>query len=716
MNNVKYQPRTIKCRNYKNYDVDAINNDLLKKDWNRVYRTTSASKALNYFLSVLKETLDEYAPFIVKQIKGKPSPWITKNLSKEMNNRDQLLRKARRTNKAVDWDTFKRKRNFVKNEVQRLKRNYYKSKLKENATKPEKFWKVINEIYSTKSNREDVPKSFNVDGKLIYESEGIANGFCKFFSTIAKKLKVKTFPLTNMVWKSKNSSVYFEKHQFSFKDVNDVEVLKYLRKLKRNSAVGLDQIPSSFLKDTAFVIAKPLTHIINCSLRNGEFPNTLARAKVTPIFKSGSKQLFDNYRPISVLPAISKIFEKCVHSQIMNHLESSKLLSIQQFGYRKKRSTDLATVYFIDEIRRAMDKGMLTGAIYIDLSKAFDTIGHNAILEKLPQFGITGIPQEWFCSYLFSRYQQVSYKQSLSTAEPIYCGVPQGSILGPLLFLLHFNDASTILKKCKIVKYADDTVLFYCHKDKNEIEYVLNHDFRIFCEWLERNELIVNTKKGKTEAMIFGTSQRLARCTDTMLHIERNFDKISNTNSYKYLGVKLNCSLNMSEHIESSIKKAASRINLLKSMRNLVDSDVSAKIYCTMILPILSQSPFIICGTVSTTLQNKIKSVERRAQKIIGYSPLIPSSMDIQRKRVATFVHRVLQGNDVCENFENYFSLNKTGVCTRNNNIMARLPYVKLEAARKSFYFQGAKIYNELPREIRSETSHLKFKSLLKSL
>ena len=548
------------------------------------------------------------------------------------------------------------------------------------------------------------------------EPQQIANGFCKFFSTIAQKLKLKAFPLTNLVWKSKQNELYFEKHQFALNEVTDLEVLKHLKGLKRSCAVGLDEIPASFLKDTAYVISKPLAHIINCSLKCGIFPPDLSIAKVAPIYKSGSKDSFDNYRPISVLPAISKIFEKCVYSQIMEHLDKNNLLSIHQFGFRKKRSTDLASVYFIDAIRKAMDQGKLTGAIYIDLSKAFDTIGHNVILEKLPRYGITGIPQQWICSYLFRRYQRVSYKQCLSTAEPMYCGVPQGSILGPLLFLIHFNDATNVLSKCSIVKYADDTVLFFSHKDINEIELVLNSDYNRFCYWLEQNELIVNTKKGKTEVMIFGTNQRLRRLDSISLNIERNYVNINNTDSYKYLGVNLNRYLNMSDHIESSLKKAVGRINLLKSMRSIIDSKIAAKIYNTMILPILTQCPYAICGTASKTLLEKVKAAEDRAQKIVGVSPTIPSSIKMKEKRVVDFVHRCLTNEEICENFENYFSLKSSRVNTRNNNVMARLPYVKLEVARKSFYFHGANLYNKLPIDLRREKDYSKFRSLLKVL
>ena len=172
----------------------------------------------------------------------------------------------------------------------------------------------------------------------------------------------------------------------------------------------------------------------------------------------------------------------------------------------------------------------------------------------------------------------------------------------------------------------------------------------------------------------------------------------------------------MSEHIESSLKKAISRVNLLKSIRCLIDSDIAAKIYNAMIQPILTHSPFSTCGTISQTLENRIKNAEARAQRIIGLTPVIQSSELIKKKRIAVFVHQCISNENVCENFRSYFTLKNSRICTRNNNIMVHLPYVKLEVARKSFYFLGAKIYNDLPRNIRLEKDISKFKALLKSL
>ena len=241
--------------------------------------------------------------------------------------------------------------------------------------------------------------------------------------------------------------------------VTDKEVLKHLQGLKRKCAVGLDNIPASFLKDTKYVISKPLAHIINCSLKSGIVPSDFKQARVAPIYKSADRV---NYRPISILPAVSKILEKCVHRQLMDHIETHQLLSQFQFGFRKHHSTELATVYFTDEIRKAMDKGMLTGAIYIDLSKAFDTISHSSIIEKLPDFGITGMPQQWMaatysvavnkflsmdgnplgnlCSVVFHKdrsWDLFSFSYISTTQQTSYRNAILQSMLTTLYFIIH---------------------------------------------------------------------------------------------------------------------------------------------------------------------------------------------------------------------------------------------------------------------------------------
>ena len=274
---------------------------------------------------------------------------------------------------------------------------------------------------------------------------------------------------------------------FKFSQVSVPEVKKHLKQLKRKKAEGIDEIPNCILRDCAHELAPPIAHIINLSLKSAQIPEDLKTAKITPIFKDGEKSKYTNYRPISVLPTISKILERCVYNQFIRHLESHNLLSSQQYGFRKKRCTKIATVLFLDEIYKAMDRGNLTGTLFVDLSKAFDTVSHSSILDKFPAYGISGNEKAWFTDYLFHRKMRVNYKGTLSTPLQIHCGVPQDSVLGPLLFLLHFNELPSLLKSCKMIMYADDTVLYYSHKDMKEIEKVLSQDLCTVSKWLHKN-------------------------------------------------------------------------------------------------------------------------------------------------------------------------------------------------------------------------------------
>ena len=286
------------------------------------------------------------------------------------------------------------------------------------------------------------------------------------------------------------------------------------------------------------------------------------------------------------MPIISKILEKCVYQQLIEHLESNNLLLKHQFGFCNHRSTKSAATLFLDDIHKAMDNSKLTGAIFINLSKAFDTISHNSILEKLPNYGITG--QEWsfFAYYLFNCWQHVSYKSALSTSKPIFFGVPQGSILGPILFLLHFNEVEKQLDKCKILMYADNTVIYYHHNDINSIEKTLSNDFNQISNWMEENKLILNLKKGKTEVMIFGTKSRLSNVDQINIMYQGN--TINCTESYKYLGVNLDPTLNLSNHFHDIYKKASSRIRLLRRIRPQLTAAAAGLVYQALIVLIIT--------------------------------------------------------------------------------------------------------------------------------
>ena len=254
------------------------------------------------------------------------------------------------------------------------------------------------------------------------------------------------------------------------------KTLKILQSSKSSKAAGFDSLPARIIKDIASEIAAPLTFLINISLESGIFPTAEKLAKINPVFKSGERTNVDNYRPISVLNILSKTVERVVYNQLSEYLESNNLLSDNQYGFRRKRSTRDAVTKATDHIREQMDKGKVTGALFMDLRKAFDSVNHSCLLHKLPYYGMLGREVEWICSYLFHRSQIVTIDGVLSDREYITHGVPQGSILGPLLFVILINDLPLQLDYSEVLMYADDTMIYYTHKSLAEIEKCINSD------------------------------------------------------------------------------------------------------------------------------------------------------------------------------------------------------------------------------------------------
>ena len=233
---------------------------------------------------------------------------------------------------------------------------------------------------------------------------------------------------------------------------------------------------------------------------------------------------------------------------------------------------ELAVTYFTDLIRKEADNGKATGAVFIDLSKAFDTISHSVLLSKLSRYGVNDMELQWFTDYLFLRKQIVQFNGVLSDPNPINTGVPQGSILGPLLFLIFFNDVHSPLRHCKIITYADDTVISTSSSDIDVIQSNLSQDLHNLSNWFRDNELIFNLKKGKSEVMLFGTGKRLNLLQGCQVKLSVNDSPINATICYKYLGVHLDPTLNFETHFQKMYKKAAGRVNLLRRIRSSIDT------------------------------------------------------------------------------------------------------------------------------------------------
>ena len=642
---------------------------------------------------------------MLRLVKGRKCSWLSHELKVLMDSRDKLLKKARKTKKECDWSAYKTMKNRCNNKIKQAKQKHYKELLLENSQNPSKFWNCIKELFP-KTTTPITATTSNDPSKNLEK----ANSLCNFFSNVAHSLKSKAFKLRDFKWEMpKVQTSNF--HSFHFAYVSRIFVERELKKLQRRKAAGIDNIPPGLLKDAAHPVSGPLTHIVNLSLSTGIVPSEWKVAKVTAIHKGGSTSDQNNFRPISVLPICSKILERAVHNQLSNYLESNNLLSKRQFGYRKQRSTELATLLFVDDIRKAVDQGLVVGALYVDLSKAFDTLSHSVLLEKIRSFGLNGVALEWFIDYLFNRKQYCIIDKSASDQMSITCGVPQGSILGPLLFLMYFNDFEMCIRNAKCLNFADDTVIYVQGKTKEIVEDLLNEDLKRISSYLASNQLIINLKKGKTECMIFGTAKRLSKC-DKVLRLFYNDTRIETTESYKYLGTTLDSSLSLSKNFDVVYKKSIAKLRTLYSLRNYFGHAASIKVFKGMILPCITFNSSINLN-LTTTQKQKLSRIDRMTTKVTG-EPQIRIETEIRNHSV--MLVRKCMEQQVCDSFHSYFEMISHTMNTRNNQYSLRLPKVKLNYAKNAFYFMGATIYNKLPLRIRQIENINLFKKSLKNL
>ena len=430
-NRVKTIPKTVRYRNYRHYDHNKLKQDLRKADWTSVYSANSVSDSLQAFNKILTDLFNRSAPFVTKRANTNICPWLTKDLKNEMNYRDVLQRKFRKSKTTAKYETYKHQRNKVNNLIKRAKQTYNKNMLRENINNPTSFWKSLKKVFPSKPKTKHTCSTFKFDENEISDKQTIANEFGRFFSNIATKLLHILHPVKNFIWNKAIKIPIRTTQRFSFRSVTPSEIFRCLRKLQRNKSSGIDELPPNLLKDAAEEISKPLAFIINKSLSTGTIPTLWKISKVTPLHKSDSKAEFNNYRPISVLPCLSKILERIVHRQISDYLEKYHPFKTSQFGFRPRRSTELACTLLLDDIRKSIDNGLLTGVIFLDLSKAFDTVSHSYLLSKLPSYGITGTELTWFENYLFNRKQHVLYDGCLSNEFPVYRGVPQDQFSVP---------------------------------------------------------------------------------------------------------------------------------------------------------------------------------------------------------------------------------------------------------------------------------------------
>ena len=522
-----------------------------------------------------------------------------------------MKRKACKSKLDLDWTSYKQLRNSVTREIELAKRDYFNNLLKTQAQDASKLWSSIRKLIPKKSKV--AVQEISLDEKTFTGSLDIANCFNKFFTSVGSRLRSLLPTLNVSSYCDRLILTPRDTPDFVFKDIQVSFVRKELSSLCVNKSSGLKDIHSRILKVGSNVLAAALTHIFNLSIRCGEIPRSWKAATVTPLHKSGSHCDPNNFRPISVLPVVMKIFERAIHKQLYDHLVTNKLLSQFQSGFRPGHSTSTALLDVSDYILKNIDEGNLTGAVFLDLSKAFDIIDHSLLKTKLAALGVRGRALAWFDNYLSGRTQSVSVNGTYSDTADLSLGVPQGSVLGPLLFILFINDLPSVVHCCKIVLYADDTALFFADRKFHSIQSALQEDLNAVGEWFSLNRLLVNCDK--TNVMLFGSKQRLARSQGLSLFLLGKLLELSNT--VKYLGLTFDASMDWHEHINNISNKVTRRLNLLGRIRKFLDTDTSKLLYTSLVQPLMEYCDIVWSNADNTILQRLLRLQKRGARIIL---------------------------------------------------------------------------------------------------
>ena len=483
-------------------------------------------------------------------------------------------------------------------------------------------------------------------------------------------------------------------------DVNSLD--KLIKSLPTNVATGPNGISASLLKLISPAILESLCKVLNCSIQSGICPSALKLARVTPVHKSGLAFDPNNFRPISVLPIISKLLERHICIQFMLYLRSYNLIVSTQSGFRPRHSTESILIKMTDDWLAAMDQGFYTGAIFLDLRKAFDVVNHDLLMAKLQTYGCSSSTLLWFRSYLSDRRQCVNLAGAVSDTEVLRSGVPQGSILGPVLFLLFVNDLPLSWKNSYGL-FADDATFYASATSLTDVQLQLQQDLSNTATWTKEHGMVAHPEK--TRYMIMGTRQKLSRCEECALSLWLDDRQLEQTQEERLLGLVIDPSLSWSSHVTKLRKKLLKRVAVLARIKKFLPVKYRIILFNASIKPILEYC-VSVWGNCTVGLLDDIFKVQKRCARIILDAPFqartLPLFLELGwlpinhlciARRLCLFKN-ILDGRapDYLTQKLSSFKFNK--LYDTRSRLPYRLPIPRTNSMKRMFFYNAVKLWN----------------------
>ena len=678
------------------------------------------NKDISVWYKIIQKHLDQHAPYKTSRVKTKKLPeWYNQEIALARRKRDNF--KQRKL-----WADYKVFRNKTKDLIRKAKRHHFSdtvTKSKDTKTIWQHFRKVNNKNTSSNSG---LPEEIIFDNKRYTKSEDIAAKLNQYFSSISEifkdtdseQLDTDFNKLKHFVDSKVPNNTYFK-----IPVITSEQVCRIISTLDSSKAIGLDGIGPRIIKLIDRLLSPSIAALINKSILTGRFPDQFKLAKVFPIHKTGSKSDPANYRPISILPTISKIFERHVNKHLMAYLNKYGLIHETQSGFRQKHSCQTALVKLVDQWMSCIDKGDIIGSLFLDFRKAFDLVNHNILIKKLSVYKIRSSSLQWFTSYLESRQQTIDSGQGMSIRSLIRSGVPQGSILGPILFLLFINDLPLLLKHCQADFFADDATAHTSNQDIETINTELQSDFSIAVSWSKQNKLPINYDK--TTYMILGSKKRVQDEHQLDLRAEnRTIDKVS---TQRLLGIFIDDHLSWTTHIDHLCSTLSSKISLLRQISAYVPQDIQKLYYQSYIVPLLDYG----CNTWGTTSSaniERLSKLQKRAARIILKADFMtPSKLMFETLGWLSVPKRLLYNKAILtykalnnltpayiSNLLTPLSEKHSRSLRSSENGLLCIPRSRSALYDRSFSHSASKLWNSLPQDIRTKSSLNAFKTSIR--
>lgn len=643
-------------------------------------------------------------------------PWMSYDLWYLMRMKENLHKRSKaHPSDSHLKDLLKHVSKTLQDKKDKAKRDYYHNMIHNSSER--NSWKLINEVMGRKP-KDSQGISLKIDGETVSDCGRVANELNGFFCNVGVNLASKIDSDRN-IWKfrslpSCNLSLFLRPASLE-------EIVLLIKDLNVKKSPGPDGIPASVIKTHHLAFANILLGIFNEIISTGQYPESLKVARVVPVFKTGEATNLNNYRPISTLSALNKIVEKMIATRISAFLSENELISNVQYGFRRGSSTLTATNEVLEEIYGHLDNRRFSGALFLDLKKAFDTIDHELLLRKLEHYGIRGVPNRLLRSYLSNRQQFVSNNGFASDHRHIATGVPQGSILGPLLFLIFINDLPRVNLRGSIRLFADDTVLLYGNGDSAKIVDDIQADLQRLLEYFNSNLLSLNLEK--TTYMFFHSAWRNVPPLPAVVVDNIEIQRVA---VYKYLGLKLDSKVSWESHIDDLKQKIAPICGALWKMSSFVPRSWLLKIYYSMVHSRL-QYLSALWGSARQVRIRELQSLQNRCLKIVFNLPRLYSTQllyeDMRHSALPIRGLHAMQNISLTHNMindpETHHNLElptlDSGRPTSSTGDL-RLTRPNTELGKRRFTYIGYKLHNQLPDPLKLMTSRQSFKQGLRNL